>query len=109
MLQFIILGYVPGTSVQLSFYAIVLAITVGLSVFSSWKFAQYHNAQRKFAGLMPLLLKKQSRIRQRQDALSIELQLLQDEFFLGTGIYPFSEISQPSKKARRQTLIAAAQ
>jgi hypothetical protein len=71
MLQFIILGYVPGTSVQLSFYAIVLAVTAAMSLFSGLKLAQYHQVQRKFLSLLPVLLKKQLRQFQRQNALSV--------------------------------------
>ena len=71
MLQFIVLGYVPGTSVQLSFYVIMLALLAGSTLFSSIKLAQYHHSQRKLMSIMPFLLKKQLRVWQRQNTLSV--------------------------------------
>ncbi len=71
MLQFIILGYVPGTSVQLTFYAVMLAFTGIVSLFVGLKLTQYHNAQRKFASLMAIMLKKQLRIWQRQNTFGV--------------------------------------
>jgi hypothetical protein len=73
MLNFIVLGYVPGTSVQLSFYVIALAIYILMLLDMFVMLMQFRQSRRKLASAMPYLIKKPLRNWFRQNTLTVEL------------------------------------
>ena len=71
MLNFIVLGYVPGTSIQITFYSLLLVVSCILMALLLILLAQYHIARRKYTSMLPVLLKKPLRAWFRQNTLAV--------------------------------------
>jgi hypothetical protein len=71
MLNFIVLGYVPGTSVQLNFFQILLIISGLLTVLLVIAFFQMRLSRRKFQSTLGFCLRSLSRQLQRAQAAEL--------------------------------------
>lgn len=71
MLNFIVLGYVPGTSVQLNFVDIVIIVSGLLIVLLSALYLQMRLSRRKFQSTLGFCLRSLSRQLQKAQAASL--------------------------------------
>lgn len=71
MLNFIVLGYVPGTSIQINFIQYITGVVIMLAALFAVGYIEYRISKRKFVQTLHYTLPKALKIRARQNTLAV--------------------------------------